>query len=82
MLPPSSRYASQEELSRSLEELGLCPRALVMASTLSEDSRQNLLQQVNLPALFQSVLNLPSKGHVRIEQAEVRKVSDIAQIKK
>lgn len=49
MVPPSSRPAGQEDMARSLDELGLGPRAVVVATAMSEEQRAAQLQQVVAP---------------------------------
>lgn len=46
MIPPSTRSATDEELLLSLEQLGMFPRAIVIASTLSDVDKSLSLEKV------------------------------------
>ena len=45
LLPETRTEVDEEQLDRTLEELGMCPRAVVIASVYSEGDRERLLSR-------------------------------------
>ncbi len=51
VLPETRAEVREEQLAMTLEELGMCPRAVVIASVYSEEDRLRLLSNRHVEAV-------------------------------
>lgn len=55
VLPEPRAEVEEEQLDRTLEDLGMCPRAVVIASIYSEQDRARLLSRKHVEAVVVNV---------------------------
>jgi hypothetical protein len=67
MMPHSAVSFSEDSLDSTLDAADLCPRATLIATTLSEEARAEVMQEVYLLLFFESFHNLIFKTRVEVK---------------
>lgn len=76
VLPETRIEVGQEQLEMTLEDMGMCPRAVVIASIYSEDDRQRLLASRHVQAVI-STTTVPAEQIKNIRRWVAFSIMDV-----